>query len=249
MRQRLVAGNWKMHGSRASVDQLIDALLAAPAPASVEVVVCPTYVHLAQVITASAGSGIGVGGQGCSAVAAGAYTGEVAAPMLADLGCQWVILGHSERRQYHAESDADVASKLAAAVEAGLAPIVCVGETREQREADRAEAVVQEQLAGALKTEADLASLVIAYEPVWAIGTGLTASPEQAQAMHRCIRDALAGQAGVDAQATRILYGGSVKPDNAGELFAQADIDGALVGGAALKAEDFQAIVAAAASV
>jgi len=178
----------------------------------------------------------------------GAFTGEVAAEMLVDLGCRWVILGHSERRQYHAESDNLIAAKLTAAVQAGLQPIVCVGETREQREAGEAETIVAAQLQGALAGQANLAALVVAYEPVWAIGTGLTASPEQAQAMHAFIRGQLDDIAGVDAPATRVLYGGSVKAGNAAELFAQPDIDGALVGGAALVAEDFQAIIDAAAT-
>ena len=177
----------------------------------------------------------------------GAFTGEVSAEMLVDQGCRWVILGHSERRQYHAESDDLVSAKLAAAVQAGLSPIVCVGETREQREAGEAEAVVGGQLQGALSDQADLSGLVIAYEPVWAIGTGLTATPEQAQEMHAFIRRQLGGVSGVEAEETRILYGGSVKAGNAAELFAQPDIDGALVGGASLVAEDFLAIIRAAA--
>ena len=177
----------------------------------------------------------------------GAFTGEVSAEMLADMGCRWVILGHSERRQYHAESDDLVAAKLSAAVQAGLAPIVCVGETREQREAGEAEAVVGRQLQGALADQVSLSDLVIAYEPVWAIGTGLTATPEQAQDMHAFIREQLGGISAVDSDAIRILYGGSVKPGNAEDLFARPDIDGALVGGAALVAEDFQAIIRAAA--
>jgi len=178
----------------------------------------------------------------------GAYTGEVAAEMLAELGCRWVILGHSERRQYHGESDDLVAAKLAAAVEAGLQPIVCVGETREQREAGEAEAVVAAQLQGALADQADLVALVVAYEPVWAIGTGLTATSEQAQDMHAFIRGCLVDIDAVDAAAIRLLYGGSVKATNAAQLFAQPDIDGALVGGAALVAEEFQAIIDAAAA-
>jgi triosephosphate isomerase len=165
--------------------------------------------------------------------------------MLFDMGCRWVILGHSERRQYHGESDALVAAKLAAAVEAGLSPIVCVGETREQRESGKAESVVAKQLVGALTNHAGIESLVVAYEPVWAIGTGLTASPQEAQAMHAHIRSVLEGIAGVDAVASRLLYGGSVKADNARELFAEEDIDGALVGGASLVASEFLSIVGA----
>lgn len=243
MRRPLVAGNWKMNGSRAIVADLLAGL--GDVKSSADVVVCPTFVHIAQVIEA-AGSDLQVGAQDCSHMAAGAFTGEVAAPMLADIGCQWVILGHSERRQYHAESDELVAAKLSAAVAAGLGPIVCVGETREQREDGEAESVVARQLAGALEGQANLAGLVIAYEPVWAIGTGLTATPEQAQDMHAFIREQLAVTAEVDAAATRILYGGSVKASNAATLFGRADIDGALVGGAALDAEEFRQIIDAA---
>ncbi|CAA0122115.1 Triosephosphate isomerase [Halioglobus japonicus] len=246
MRQLLVVGNWKMNGSRASINSLLDDLLSAPAVAGTEVAVCPTYVHLPQVLELCASSAIAVGAQDCSHMQSGAYTGEVAAVMLSEMGCRWVILGHSERRQYHAESDALVAAKVAVAVEAGLQPIVCVGETREQREAGEAQSVVSAQLQGALKGQVNLDSLVVAYEPVWAIGTGLTATPQQAQDMHECIRGCLEGIEGIDAQATRLLYGGSVKADNAAQLFAQPDIDGALVGGAALKAADFKSIIAAA---
>lgn len=246
MRQPLVVGNWKMHGSRASVKELLDGLVDAIPAQGVGVAVCPTYVHLVQALQLCAGSAVGVGAQDCSHQQSGAYTGEVAADMLADLGCQWVILGHSERRQYHAESDALVSTKLGAAITAGLQPIVCVGETREQRESGEAQAVVGAQLAGALSTGADLAGLVVAYEPVWAIGTGLTASPEQAQEMHAFIRGCLGTIEGVDPDATRLLYGGSVKAANAAELFGQPDIDGALVGGAALDAGEFLAIVGAA---
>ncbi len=244
MRRPLVAGNWKMHGSRDSVAALLGALAAAPASEGTDVVVCPVFVHIDQAVRACAGARIGVGAQDCSHVPEGAYTGEVSAAMLADLGCQWVILGHSERRSYHAETDDLVAAKLGAAVKAGLVPIVCVGETRDQRESGEAEAVVATQLRGALSGQAALTGLVIAYEPVWAIGTGLTASPEQAQAMHAAIRAEL-GAMELAADDTRILYGGSVKPGNAEELFAQQDIDGALVGGAALVADDFTAIIAA----
>ena len=246
MRRKLVAGNWKMHGDVAVVEELLSGLLGALGETQAEVAVCPTYVHLAQALGLCAQSAIAVGGQDCSHMQSGAYTGEVAATMLADLGCRWVILGHSERRQYHGESDQLVAAKLAAAVAAGLQPIVCVGETREQREGGEAEAVVAGQLLGALADQPSLAGCVIAYEPVWAIGTGLTATPEEAQSMHAFIREQLEGLSGLDATETRILYGGSVKAANAAELFAQADIDGALVGGAALKAEEFAAIVAAA---
>jgi triosephosphate isomerase len=245
MRQTLVVGNWKMHGTRASVDSLLQGIVKSMPAGGAEVAVCPTYVHLSQALELCAGSAVAVGAQDCSHMASGAYTGEVAADMLVDMGCQWVILGHSERRQYHAESDNLVAAKLGAAITAGIRPIVCVGETREQREEGEAETIVASQLRGALDGQGNLAGLVVAYEPVWAIGTGLTASPDEAQAMHAFIRTCLADVAGIEADDTRLLYGGSVKATNAAELFAQQDIDGALVGGAALDAGDFLAIVGA----
>lgn len=246
MRQPLVVGNWKMHGSRESIAELLAALVSDGAAQGAEVAVCPTYVHIAQVAEACAGTPIGVGAQDCSEVAEGARTGEVAAGMIAECGCQWVIVGHSERRTYHAESDESIAAKLAAAAAAGLKPILCVGETLQQRESGDARSTVASQLQGALQGQPEIPELVVAYEPVWAIGTGLTASPEQAQDMHGFIRDQLAGL-GNAADATRLLYGGSVKAANAQELFAQPDIDGALVGGAALVAAEFQAIIDAAA--
>lgn len=248
MRQPLVVGNWKMQGSLVSVEALLGDLVSATPAVGVEVAVCPTYVHLAQAVSLCRFSSLTLGAQDCSHVQSGAYTGEVSPAMLAEIGCRWVILGHSERRQYQGESDVLIAAKLMSAAEAGLRPIVCVGETREQREAGAAQAVVSAQLEGALKGQTNLAQLVVAYEPVWAIGTGLTATPEQAQQMHAFMRVCLADIANVDSAATRILYGGSVKPDNAAQLFAQPDIDGALVGGAALVAADFLAIINAAAA-
>jgi len=246
MRQQLVVGNWKMHGSPASVRELMQGLAAVTTSTEVETVVCPSFVHLAMAIDLSTDARLAVGAQDCSHMQSGAYTGEVAPQMLADLGCEWVILGHSERRQYHGESDALIAQKLKAALAAKLQPILCVGETREQRESGQAEQVVAAQLSGAL-AELDSAELVIAYEPVWAIGTGLTASPEEAQAMHAFVREHLNRIPALNAESTPLLYGGSVKADNAAQLFAQADIDGALVGGASLKSEEFLSIVAAAA--
>jgi triosephosphate isomerase (TIM) len=247
MRRPLVAGNWKMHGSKTSVEQLLTGLMSGLADTPrAEVVVCPTYVHLFQAVELTAGTLVSVGAQDCSHAVSGAYTGEISPVMLREAGCDWVILGHSERRQYHDESDALVAAKLTAATEAGLTPILCVGETREERESGEAESVVARQLEGALTVQSHLDKLVIAYEPVWAIGTGLTATPSEAQDMHAFIRAQLGELAGVDAPAVRILYGGSVKAGNAAELFAQPDIDGALVGGAALVAEDFLAIIEAA---
>ena len=248
MRQPLVVGNWKMQGSLVSVEALLGDLVSATPAVGVEVAVCPTYVHLAQAVSLCRFSSLTLGAQDCSHAQSGAYTGEVSPAMLAEIGCRWVILGHSERRQYQGESDVLIAAKLMSAAEAGLRPIVCVGETREQRETGAAQAVVSAQLEGALKGQTNLAQLVVAYEPVWAIGTGLTATPEQAQQMHAFMRVCLADIANVDSAATRILYGGSVKPDNAAQLFAQPDIDGALVGGAALVAADFLAIINAAAA-
>ena len=250
MRRKLVMGNWKMHGSRASVDQLLhDLIPGLDGGQAIEVAVFPTFVHLAQAIGASTGAALTVGAQDCSHMDSGAYTGEVAPVMLRDIGCDWTLIGHSERRQYHTESDDLLHAKLAAAVGAGLAAVLCVGETLEQRENGEAEQVVARQLRGAMVNQLSLAGLVVAYEPVWAIGTGVTATQEQAQAMHAFIRACLAEIDGVDATETRVLYGGSVKPENAAELFAQQDIDGALVGGASLNAEDFLAIVAAARNV
>ena len=247
MRRSLVVANWKMHGSQGSARALLDGLLGLlPAAPAAEIAVCPPAVHLSLALEATAGSAVAVGGQNCSEFEAGAYTGEVAAPMLADLGCDRVILGHSERRQYFAESDALVAAKRLAARAAGLVPILCVGESLEQREAGEAEAVVSAQLSELLAAPLQ-ADDVIAYEPVWAIGTGKTATPEQAQAMHAFIRGQLAEALGPVAEEIRILYGGSVKAANAAELFSQNDIDGALVGGASLDAEEFAAIINAAA--
>ncbi|PIE37679.1 MAG: triose-phosphate isomerase [Gammaproteobacteria bacterium] len=244
MRRKLIAGNWKMHGSKASIELLLAGLQDAAANASVDVAVCPPAVYID--LALAKGQPIQVGGQDCSEHSDdGAFTGEISARMLKDAGCDLVLLGHSERRQYHGESDELIGSKLSAAVAAGLTPVLCVGETREQREAGDAEQIVAAQLQTALAEQADLSTLVVAYEPVWAIGTGLTATPEQAQAMHAFIRETLADISGVDAQAVPLLYGGSVKAGNAAELFAEQDIDGALVGGAALDAEQFAAIIAA----
>ncbi|HEY7776133.1 MAG TPA: triose-phosphate isomerase [Kineobactrum sp.] len=246
MKRPLVIGNWKMHGSRASVESLLGELARPGEQLPVDVVVCPSFVHLQQAVGLCEGSAIAVGGQDCSAMESGAYTGEVSAAMLSDVGCSWVIVGHSERRHYHAESDELVAAKIAAAVGAGLKVVVCVGETRAEREAGRAQAVVAGQLHGALAGQASLSGIAVAYEPVWAIGTGLTASPDQAQQMHAFIRAQLPGQKGVEINTVPLLYGGSVKPDNALALFRQPDIDGALVGGASLDAGDFRHIFMAA---
>jgi len=237
-----------MHGSTGTAEALVSGLASgiagAPDGAKAEVGICPPALHIPLALALAEGSALTVGGQNCSEQSEGAYTGEISAAMLADLGCRWVILGHSERRQYFAESSELVAAKAAAARAAGLVPILCVGETLEQREAGEAESVVTGQLAPLL---ADLgASDVIAYEPVWAIGTGQTATPDQAQEMHACIRACLREHVAAAADDIRLLYGGSVKADNAAELFSQDDIDGGLVGGASLKVDDFTAIIEAA---
>ncbi|MCG2583227.1 triose-phosphate isomerase [Massilia sp. TS11] len=248
MRRKLVVGNWKMNGSRAANASLLAGIVAGLGTARAEAAVCAPAPYLAQCEQALAGSALAWGAQDVSAHAAGAYTGEVAAAMLADLGCRFVIVGHSERRAYHGESNALVAQKVLAALGAGLTPIVCVGETLAEREAGRTAAVVGEQLAAVLAVldAASLARIVVAYEPVWAIGTGKTATPAMAQEVHAQLRAQLQDKQAEAGAAIRILYGGSMKPDNAAELMAQADIDGGLIGGAALKAADFLAIIHAA---
>ncbi|HEX5311552.1 triose-phosphate isomerase [Aquabacterium sp.] len=248
--KKLVVGNWKMHGSRASngelLQGLIDANLAQSAP-NADVAVCVPFVYLADVASKLSGQSIAFGSQDVSAHKQGAYTGEVAGSMIREFGAKFAIVGHSERRSYHGESSQLVADKAKAALAEGLTPIVCVGETLAQREANQTEAVVAEQLQAVIAAlGAQLADIVVAYEPVWAIGTGKTASPEQAQAVHAFLRAQLVGALPAAARVP-LLYGGSVKPDNAAELFAQADIDGGLIGGASLKAADFVAIARAAA--
>ncbi|MCE2872734.1 MAG: triose-phosphate isomerase [Xanthomonadales bacterium] len=247
-RRSLVAGNWKMHGSRAANASLLQGVRAV-APAGVEIVLCPPFVYLPEAAVALAGSAIGLGAQDLSAEAGqGAYTGEIGGAMLRDVGCSHVIVGHSERRARHKESDAEVARKAVAALAAGLVPIVCVGETLEERDAGATPAVVGRQLAAVLDgcgVDA-FRTLVIAYEPVWAIGTGRTASPEQAQEIHAFLRGLIASRDATIAGSARLLYGGSVKAGNAAELFAMPDIDGGLIGGASLKVDEFAAILAAA---
>jgi len=238
MRRRLVAGNWKMHGSRAANSALLDAIVAgAPAAKAVECAICAPFPYLGQVAERLAGTAIAWGAQNASEHAQGAYTGEVSAQMLAEFGCRYVIVGHSERRQLYGESDATVAAKFVAVQAAGMMPILCVGETLLEREAGRTEEVVRRQLDVVLSkagTQA-LATAVLAYEPVWAIGTGRTASPVQAQAVHAFLRAKV-------LPGTRLLYGGSVKPDNAEAIFAMPDVDGGLIGGASLVAAEFLAI-------
>jgi len=253
MRARLVAGNWKMHGSRQANASLLDALLAGlgprdARPAGCGCAVCVPFPYLEQVAARLAGSAIAWGAQNVSEHAAGAFTGEVSAAMLAEFGCRYAIVGHSERRQLFGETDAQVAQKFIAAQASGLTPILCVGETLDAREAGRTEAVVAAQLDAVLTAAgtAAFAGAVIAYEPVWAIGTGKTASAEQAQAVHALLRGRLAAQDRGVAQAVSILYGGSVKAANAAAIFAMPDVDGGLIGGAALVADEFLAIIAAA---
>lgn len=249
MRQPLVAGNWKMHGSQAASGALLDALAnGLRGLKRVQVAICPPYVFLPLAAQYLAGTAIRWGGQNLSDQAPGAFTGEIAGAMLKDVGCSVVIVGHSERRALYAESDDLVARKFRAAQQCGLIPILCVGESLSERETNQTEAVVARQLDAVIE-QAGVAALnaaVIAYEPVWAIGTGRTASPDQAQAVHRFIRTRIGARDAQVADGVRILYGGSVKGSNAKELFAQPDIDGGLIGGASLNADEFVAICRAA---
>ncbi len=250
MRKAIVAGNWKMNGNSESINELMGALVDnLQGLDAVETLVCPPAVYLAQVKSLIGDSAVKLGAQNVSQFESGAYTGENAPGMLADLGCQYVILGHSERRAIFAEQDADIAAKFAAAIEAGLAPILCVGETLEERESGNTMGVVGGQLKAVLDAcgVESFAKAVIAYEPVWAIGTGKTATPEQAQEVHQAVRAIVAEYSAEVGAGVRILYGGSVNAANAAELFANADVDGGLVGGASLKANDFIAICRAAA--
>ena len=247
-RKYLVAGNWKMHGSLGQAVTLASALVAGK-PKGVDVAICPPYVYLPTVQAELANSKLMLGAQNVSAWAdSGAYTGEISARMLVEFGCQYAIVGHSERRGLMGESDETVAMKVERALEVDLIPIICVGETLAQREDGETETVVLSQLAAVIERcgVAALATAVVAYEPVWAIGTGRTASPEQAQQVHQVLRSAVAEKDAKIADSLRILYGGSVKADNAAELFAQADIDGGLIGGAALDPDAFLAICKAA---
>jgi triosephosphate isomerase len=245
MRQILVAGNWKLNGSRDSIKKLIAGITAGAGDAgSTQIAVCPPFVYIPLVAELLAGSKVAWGSQDISDQASGAFTGEVAGAMLNDFDCRYAIVGHSERRSLYAEDDAFTARKFAAARKAGLVPILCVGETLEEREQGVTEAVVARQLDAVIDLEgiAAIGDAVIAYEPVWAIGTGKTASPQQAQDVHAFIRGKLAGLDRAVADRVQILYGGSVKGANAAELFAMADIDGGLIGGASLDAGEFLAI-------
>jgi len=246
MKKKLIAGNWKMNGSLASNAALLQALLAGAGEWVCDVAVCVPAPYLAQVQGLVAGSALHLGAQDVSQHDSGAYTGEVSAAMLRDFGVRYAIVGHSERRQYHQESDALVANKAQRALAAGITPIVCVGETLAEREAGLTEEVVKRQLAAVIHTNGHcISEIVVAYEPVWAIGTGKTASPEQAQQVHAVLRAQLRA-ASERADRVQIVYGGSMNAANAAQLLAQADIDGGLVGGAALKAQDFLQIIAAA---
>lgn len=256
MRKFLVAGNWKMNGDSAANSELVGGIISGLSGIpdvgdNVEVLVCPPYPYLAAVGDLVRGSEIRLGAQNVSAHVSGAHTGETSPGMLRDVGCEFVLVGHSERRTIYGETSEQVAAKFAAALAAGVTPLLCVGETLEEREAGNTETVINEQLGAVLDTSGvgAIASAVIAYEPVWAIGTGMTATPEQAQDVHRHIRGVLEALDADVAANVQILYGGSVKGDNAAGLFGMPDIDGGLIGGASLKAADFLAIVAAAATL
>jgi triosephosphate isomerase len=252
MREFLVAGNWKMNGSTAANAALTDGILAGmPESDSVRLLVCPPFPYLQELAAKLAGTRLSLGAQNVSQHGGGAYTGEVSPAMLTDIGCEFVIVGHSERRAMMGESSDIVAAKFVAALAAGLKPILCVGETLEEREAGQTESVIDEQLNAVLDAAGadSFSSAVIAYEPVWAIGTGRTASPEQAQEVHGHIRAAMSYRSEDIASRIQILYGGSVKGENAAGLFTMADIDGGLIGGASLAADDFLAIADAAASL
>lgn len=249
MRRKLVAGNWKMHGSLARNRDLLHSLVqAAGKGGKADCAVCVPFPYLGQTQELLRGTAIAWGAQTVSEHVQGAYTGEVSAAMLADFGCRYAIVGHSERRSLYGEGNETVAAKFAAAAQAGLTPILCLGETLEQREGGVTESVIAAQLDAVIQACGinGFANAVIAYEPVWAIGTGRTATPQQAQAVHDFIRRRLAGSDAIVAERIQILYGGSVKPQNAAELFGMADIDGGLIGGASLVAQDFLAICQAA---
>lgn len=247
MRRKFIAGNWKMNLNSAQGLELAAALAKAVGTESaVEVAICPPAVYLDAIAGAITGSAIGLGAQNCHHEAKGAFTGEVSPAMLVDIGCKYVILGHSERRQLFHETNQDVNKKVIAALAAGLTPIVCVGETLDERKANKTQAVVREQVEGSLAglTGEQVLKLVIAYEPIWAIGTGVVATPEQAEEVHADLRSLLSSRYTAPvAEAVRIQYGGSVNAENAATLLSQKNIDGALVGGASLKADGFMAII------
>ena len=253
--RKLAAGNWKMNGTAEDLDEVLSLIAAHPAPKQCEMLICPPATLLSRMAEKAAGSALQVGGQDCHAARSGAHTGDISAAMLRDAGANWVILGHSERRQDHRETDQMIRAKMMTAHDHNLAVILCIGETREEREAGRTLEVVAGQLDRALtryNLDSDVGcraeNFAIAYEPVWAIGTGLTASPTEIAEVHAFIRDHISKEFGIfgtAGRAIRLLYGGSVKPSNAAEIFALPNVDGALVGGASLRASDFGAIVAA----
>jgi triosephosphate isomerase (TIM) len=249
MRQTLVAGNWKMNGDQADATSLLEGILAGVSEVkSAELAVCPPYILIPLAAGKLAGSPVNWGSQNLDTHKSGAYTGEISGPMLKDFGCTYAIVGHSERRSYYGEDDQVVAEKFGAAQDNGLIPILCVGETLEEREEGKTESVIDRQLDAVLGAHgiAAFKNAVIAYEPVWAIGTGKTATPEMAQDVHAFIRNKMSGHDAGVAAGVRVLYGGSMKPDNAADLIAQPDIDGGLIGGASLKAADFLGIARAA---
>jgi triosephosphate isomerase len=241
MRKTIVAGNWKMNASKDSVESLVTDILSGASDVSAEIIVCAPFPYLSQVEVLIEGSNLMLGAQNLNVNASGAFTGEVSAEMIKDFGANHVIVGHSERRSLYGETSEIVAEKTKAAIDSGLTPILCLGESLDQRESGKTESVVSEQLNKVIKMVGIEAfnNIIVAYEPVWAIGTGMTATPEQAQAVHKFIRDLLASSSQDIAHKTAILYGGSMNAGNAVELISCADIDGGLIGGAALKAEDF----------
>ena len=245
MRQTLVIANWKLNGGIRLLKEMAEHFQHVDTQEQVKVVICPPAVYLQTAEVLFEPIGIHIGGQNCSEHLSGAFTGEISAEMLADVGCKFVLVGHSERRALFSDTDAVIAEKVQQAQRSDLIPVLCVGETLAEREANAVESVIQEQLEAALQN-ANFERLVIAYEPVWAIGTGVTASPEQAQEVHKMIRAWVASKAPEEAQKLQILYGGSVKADNANTLFSQPDIDGGLIGGASLDTEQFDAICKAA---
>lgn len=250
-RKPLMAANWKMHKNRAETREFVEAFIGLEPPLDqVEVVICPPFTSLEAAVSTCEGSGIQVAAQNMHQAQSGAFTGEVSAAMLSDLGVHAVVLGHSERRELFGESDESLSEKVPAALEAGLTPILCVGETEAERSGGKTDEVLANQVRADLANVSggDLARIVIAYEPIWAIGTGQTATPEQAQEACGLIRALLAGRSDEGADALRILYGGSMKPENAAELVSLEDVDGGLVGGASLDPEDFAAITSSAAS-
>jgi triosephosphate isomerase (TIM) len=243
--RKLVAGNWKMNGLTASLGEVIAIIEGAKAVPSVELAVCPPATLAGAAAAFLKGSDVALGGQDCHAEKSGAFTGDISAEMWADLGARYVIVGHSERRAMHGETDATVAAKAKAVLRASLTPIICLGESLAERDAGQTVAVVASQLAGSVSEEAGKAGFVIAYEPVWAIGTGRTPTTAQVAEVHAMLREGLGRRFGAAGKAIRLLYGGSVKPDNASELMAVEGVDGALVGGASLKSADFLAIARA----